>query len=90
MPFYKPYETPRSDPDSERTPEIIEAEMKALEVAMDALILLTLKLVCANFLSYIFLLTQSCSKNLLIEIVVAVCLVLLTDYQSRFSGLNHQ
>ncbi|XP_006623978.1 axonemal 84 kDa protein-like isoform X2 [Apis dorsata] len=44
VPFYKPYETPRSDPDSERTPEIIEAEMKALEVAMDALILLTLKL----------------------------------------------
>ncbi|XP_031775407.1 axonemal 84 kDa protein isoform X6 [Apis florea] len=44
VPFYKPYETPQPDPDSERTPEIIEAEMKALEVAMDALVLLTLKL----------------------------------------------
>ncbi|XP_016771956.1 protein CASC1 isoform X2 [Apis mellifera] len=44
MSFYKPYETPQSDPDSERTPEIIEAEMKALEEAMDALVLLTLKL----------------------------------------------
>lgn len=65
MPFYKPYETPQPDPDSERTPEIIEAEMKALEVAMDALVLLTLKSVCANFFSYIFLLTQTCSKNLL-------------------------
>lgn len=90
MSFYKPYETPQSDPDSERTPEIIEAEMKALEEAMDALVLLTLKSVCANFLFYILLLTQSYSKNLLIEIVVNICLVLLTDCLIRFSGLNHQ
>lgn len=90
MPFYKPYETPQSDPDSERTPEIIEAEMKALEEAMDALVLLTLKSVSTNFLFYTFLLTQSYSKNLLIEIVVDICLVLLTDCPTRFSGLNHQ
>ncbi|XP_076750926.1 dynein axonemal intermediate chain 7 [Xylocopa sonorina] len=44
VPFSRSYETPRSAPDSERTPEIIEAEMKALEQAMDKLVLLTLKL----------------------------------------------
>ncbi|KAK1136444.1 hypothetical protein K0M31_000996 [Melipona bicolor] len=44
VPFLRSYETPQPAPDSERTPEIIEAEMKALELAMDALILLTLKL----------------------------------------------
>ncbi|CAL7946735.1 unnamed protein product [Xylocopa violacea] len=44
VPFSRSYETPRSAPDSERTPEVIEAEMKALEQAMDALVLLTLKL----------------------------------------------
>ena len=53
MPFLRSYETPQPAPDSERTPEVIEAEMKALELAMDALILLTLKLVCAvNFILY--------------------------------------
>ncbi|CAD1470876.1 unnamed protein product [Heterotrigona itama] len=44
VPFLRSYETPQPAPDSERTPEVIEAEMKALELAMDALILLTLKL----------------------------------------------
>ncbi|OAD52157.1 Axonemal 84 kDa protein [Eufriesea mexicana] len=44
VPFLRTYETPESAPDSERTPEIIEAEMKALEQAMDALVLLTLEL----------------------------------------------
>ena len=46
MPFLRSYETPQPAPDSERTPEVIEAEMRALELAMDALILLTLKSVC--------------------------------------------
>ncbi|XP_018060407.1 PREDICTED: axonemal 84 kDa protein-like [Atta colombica] len=44
VPFYKPYKAPPPAPDSERTPEIIEAEMKALEAAMEALALITLKL----------------------------------------------
>ncbi|KYQ54968.1 Axonemal 84 kDa protein [Trachymyrmex zeteki] len=42
--FYKPYKAPPPAPDSERTPEVIEAEMKALEAAMEALALVTLKL----------------------------------------------
>ncbi|KYN06166.1 Axonemal 84 kDa protein [Cyphomyrmex costatus] len=44
VPFYKPYKAPPPAPDSERTPEVIEAEMKALEAAMEALALVTLKL----------------------------------------------
>ncbi|KAL0103229.1 hypothetical protein PUN28_017511 [Cardiocondyla obscurior] len=44
VPFYKPYKAPPPAPDSERTPEVIEAEMKALETAMEALALVTLKL----------------------------------------------
>ncbi|EGI63404.1 Axonemal 84 kDa protein [Acromyrmex echinatior] len=44
VPFYKPYKAPPPAPDSERTPEVIEAEMKALETAMEALVLVTLKL----------------------------------------------
>ncbi|XP_028046208.1 axonemal 84 kDa protein [Monomorium pharaonis] len=44
VPFYKPYKAPPPAPDSERTPEIIEAEIKALEAAMEALALVTLKL----------------------------------------------
>ncbi|XP_043481152.1 dynein axonemal intermediate chain 7-like isoform X2 [Leptopilina heterotoma] len=44
VPFSKPYIAPPSAPESERTPEVIEAEMKALEAAMEALALVTLKL----------------------------------------------
>ncbi|KAI4476007.1 hypothetical protein M0804_013932 [Polistes exclamans] len=44
VPFYKPYKAPPPAPGSERTPEIIENEMKALETAMEALALVTLKL----------------------------------------------
>ncbi|KOC68038.1 Cancer susceptibility candidate protein 1 like protein [Habropoda laboriosa] len=44
VPFYRSYETPQQPEDSERTPEVIEAEMKALELAMEALVLVTLKL----------------------------------------------
>ncbi|XP_011635025.1 axonemal 84 kDa protein-like [Pogonomyrmex barbatus] len=44
VPFCKPYKAPPPAPDSERTPEVIEAEMKALEAAMEALALVTLKL----------------------------------------------
>ncbi|XP_025153947.1 axonemal 84 kDa protein [Harpegnathos saltator] len=44
VPFSKPYKAPPPAPDSERTPEVIEAEMKALETAMEALALITLKL----------------------------------------------
>ncbi|XP_051167349.1 dynein axonemal intermediate chain 7-like isoform X2 [Leptopilina boulardi] len=44
VPFSKPYKAPPSAPESERTPEVIEAEMKALEAAMEALALITLKL----------------------------------------------
>ncbi|KAG5327383.1 AXP83 protein, partial [Pseudoatta argentina] len=44
VPFYKPYKAPPPAPESERTPEVIEAEMKALEAAMEALVLITLKL----------------------------------------------
>ncbi|XP_071861726.1 dynein axonemal intermediate chain 7 isoform X2 [Bombus fervidus] len=44
VPFLRSYETPKAPLESERTPEVIEAEMKALELAMDALVLLTLKL----------------------------------------------
>lgn len=49
VPFSKPYKAPPPAPDFERTPEIIEAEMKALEAAMEALALVTLK--CVVFLS---------------------------------------
>ena len=49
VPFYKPYKAPPPAPDSERTPEVIEAEMKALETAMEELALVTLK--------YIFLIS---------------------------------
>ncbi|OXU23252.1 hypothetical protein TSAR_012797 [Trichomalopsis sarcophagae] len=42
--FWRPYKAPPPAPDSERTPEVIEAEMKALEAAMEALALVTLKL----------------------------------------------
>nr|XP_034173014.1 LOW QUALITY PROTEIN: axonemal 84 kDa protein-like [Osmia lignaria] len=42
--FSRRYETPQPAPDSERTPEVIEAEMKALEAAMEALVLITLRL----------------------------------------------
>ncbi|KAL6443267.1 hypothetical protein ACFW04_002876 [Cataglyphis niger] len=44
VPFCKPYKAPPPAPDSERTPEVIEAEMKALEAAMEALVLITFKL----------------------------------------------
>ncbi|XP_011255045.2 axonemal 84 kDa protein [Camponotus floridanus] len=44
VPFCKPYKAPPPAPDSERTPEVIEAEMKALETAMEELVLVTLKL----------------------------------------------
>ncbi|XP_076668249.1 dynein axonemal intermediate chain 7 isoform X2 [Andrena cerasifolii] len=44
VPFARPYEPPQPAADSERTPEVIEAEMKALETAMEALALITLKL----------------------------------------------
>ncbi|XP_043500204.1 dynein axonemal intermediate chain 7 homolog isoform X2 [Polistes fuscatus] len=44
VPFYKPYKAPPPAPASERTPEIIENEMRALETAMEALALVTLKL----------------------------------------------
>ncbi|EZA57011.1 Axonemal 84 kDa protein [Ooceraea biroi] len=44
VPFARPYKAPPPAPDSERTPEVIEAEMKALETAMEALVLVTLKL----------------------------------------------
>ncbi|XP_054006510.1 dynein axonemal intermediate chain 7-like [Hylaeus anthracinus] len=42
--FSRPYVPPQPAPDSERTPEVIEAEMKALETAMEALVLITLEL----------------------------------------------
>ncbi|KAL2712561.1 axonemal 84 kDa protein-like isoform X1 [Vespula squamosa] len=44
VPFYKPYKAPPPIPPNERTPEVIENEMKALETAMEALVLVTLKL----------------------------------------------
>ncbi|CAK9799510.1 Dynein axonemal intermediate chain 7 [Anthophora plagiata] len=44
VPFYRSYKTPQPAEDSERTPEVIEAEMNALELAMEALVLVTLKL----------------------------------------------
>ncbi|XP_020291113.1 axonemal 84 kDa protein-like [Pseudomyrmex gracilis] len=44
VPFHRPYKAPPPAPDNERTPEIIEAEMKALEAAMEELVLVTLKL----------------------------------------------
>ncbi|KAJ8688006.1 hypothetical protein QAD02_023801 [Eretmocerus hayati] len=42
--FLRPYKAPPPAPDAERTPEVIEAEIKALEAAMEALALVTLKL----------------------------------------------
>ncbi|XP_076391872.1 dynein axonemal intermediate chain 7 isoform X1 [Megachile rotundata] len=42
--FSRRYVTPEPVPESERTPEAIEAEMKALELAMEALVLITLRL----------------------------------------------
>ncbi|XP_031839475.1 dynein axonemal intermediate chain 7 isoform X3 [Nomia melanderi] len=42
--FCRSYEPPQPPPDSERTPEVIEAEMKALEVAMESLLLISLQL----------------------------------------------
>lgn len=42
-PFYQPYIAPDPAPEYERTPEVIEAEIKALEVAMEKLALITLK-----------------------------------------------
>ncbi|XP_014297583.1 uncharacterized protein LOC103573796 isoform X3 [Microplitis demolitor] len=42
--FLRPYKAPPPAPDAERTPEVIEAEMKALEAAMEALVLVTFKL----------------------------------------------
>lgn len=45
-PYTKLYEPPPPTPlDIERTPEVIEVEMKALEEALDQLILITLKYV---------------------------------------------
>ncbi|XP_048504698.1 dynein axonemal intermediate chain 7 homolog isoform X2 [Athalia rosae] len=45
VPFMKPYDPlPPAAQDAERPPEIIEAEMKALEEAMEALALITLKI----------------------------------------------
>lgn len=51
VPFSKPYKAPPPAPDSERTPEVIEAEMKALEAAMEALALVTLKYIFLNKLN---------------------------------------
>jgi hypothetical protein len=45
VPFSRPYKAPPPAPESERTPEVIEAEMQALETAMEALVLVTLKYV---------------------------------------------
>ncbi|XP_011313857.1 axonemal 84 kDa protein-like isoform X2 [Fopius arisanus] len=42
--FSRPYKAPPPAPDAERTPEIIEAEIKALEAAMEKLVLITLQL----------------------------------------------
>ncbi|XP_076280139.1 dynein axonemal intermediate chain 7 [Lasioglossum baleicum] len=42
--FSRRYEPPQPAPDSERTPEVIEAEMKALETAMESLLLITVHL----------------------------------------------
>ncbi|XP_076379526.1 dynein axonemal intermediate chain 7 isoform X2 [Megalopta genalis] len=42
--FSRRYEPPQPAPDSERTPEVIEAEMKALETAMESLLLITVQL----------------------------------------------
>lgn len=47
--FSRRYVAPQPAPDAERTPEVIEAEIKALETAMEALALITLELV--TFLS---------------------------------------
>ncbi|XP_015512196.1 dynein axonemal intermediate chain 7-like isoform X1 [Neodiprion lecontei] len=45
VPFMKPYDPPPpAAQDAERPPEVIEAEMKALEEAMEALALVTLKI----------------------------------------------
>lgn len=50
----KPYDPPPpAAQDAERPPEVIEAEMKALEEAMEALALITLKLV--STLDFLFL-----------------------------------
>ncbi|XP_067206119.1 dynein axonemal intermediate chain 7 homolog isoform X2 [Linepithema humile] len=49
VPFSKPYKAPPPAPDSERTPEVIEAEIKALEAAMEKLTLVTLKLPSSIF-----------------------------------------
>uniref|UniRef100_A0ABD2WT88 IC97/Casc1 N-terminal domain-containing protein n=1 Tax=Trichogramma kaykai TaxID=54128 RepID=A0ABD2WT88_9HYME len=42
--FWRPYKAPPPAPDHERTPEVIEAEIKALEAAMELLVLVTIKL----------------------------------------------
>ncbi|XP_058802482.1 dynein axonemal intermediate chain 7-like [Phymastichus coffea] len=42
--FTRPYKAPPAAPENERTPEVIETEMKALEAAMEKLALVTLKL----------------------------------------------
>ncbi|XP_076178023.1 dynein axonemal intermediate chain 7 isoform X2 [Ptiloglossa arizonensis] len=42
--FSRRYVAPQPAPDAERTPEVIEAEIKALETAMEALALITLEL----------------------------------------------
>ncbi|XP_076244831.1 uncharacterized protein LOC143185585 [Calliopsis andreniformis] len=44
VPFSRRYIPPEPAPDAERTPEVIEAEMKALEAAMEKLPLITFKL----------------------------------------------
>lgn len=43
VPYSKFYKAPPPAPESERTPEVIEAEIKALEAAMEKLVLVTLK-----------------------------------------------
>jgi hypothetical protein len=57
--FSRPYKAPPTAPESERTPEVIEAEMKALEASMEALALVTLKytffFILCLFLGGIFL-----------------------------------
>lgn len=51
VPFMKPYDPPPpAAQDAERPPEVIEAEMKALEEAMEALALVTLKSVAISSL----------------------------------------
>lgn len=81
MPFFRPYEAPQPAPDAERTPEIIEAEMKALETAMEALVLVTLKFVCDSIINF-----QAKAFRPLLSLSIGVP----AGCPSRSSGSSHR